>query len=101
MKYTLKLYVVDRSGNSIRAINNLKEIAKKFIEDKYVVDIIDIAEAQELAADAGIIATPALVKSLPPPHRKVIGDLSDKEKVILGLGLGAIVKDDAKEENES
>jgi circadian clock protein KaiB len=101
MKYILKLYVVDGSGNSIRAVNNLKKIAKKFIEGKYVLEIIDIAEAQKLAADAGIIATPALVKSLPPPPRKVIGDLSDTEKVVLGLGLGAIVKDDAKEEDES
>ena len=101
MKYILKLYVVDGSGNSIRAVNNLKEIARRFIEGKCVVEIIDIAEAQKLAADAGIIATPALVKSHPPPHRKVIGDLSDTEKVILGLGLGAIVRDNAEEEDES
>lgn len=98
MKYILKLYIIEGSSNSIRAVRNLGKIGKNLIEDQCVTEIIDVAKSQKLAIDEGIVAVPTLIRSLPPPSRKVVGDLSNTEKVILGLDLGAIVKDDTKEE---
>lgn len=87
MKYILKLYVTEGSSNSMRAIKNLKKILQALPDDKYEVEIINLLKNPELSIIDSIIATPTLVKSYPFPPRKVIGDLSDVEKVIYGLGL--------------
>jgi circadian clock protein KaiB len=87
MKYILKLYVTEGSSNSMRAIKNLKKILEVLPEDKYEIEIINLLKNPELSIIDGIIATPTLIKSYPLPPRKVIGDLSDVEKVIYGLGL--------------
>jgi len=86
MGYILKLYITGQTPNSLRAIENLKTICKELIED-YELRVIDILKYPQLAEDDKIIATPTLVKELPPPLRKIIGDLSDTEKVVLGLDL--------------
>ena len=86
-QYILKLYVTGRTANSAKAIENLKDVLKNGLGDLYKLKVIDVVENPQLAEEDKILATPALVKALPPPVRKIIGDLSDKEKVLLGLDL--------------
>lgn len=69
------------------AIANLRRICEQELGGQYQLEIIDVLEHPELAEEDKILATPTLIKQLPPPLRKVIGDLSDKEKVLLGLEL--------------
>jgi circadian clock protein KaiB len=83
--FVLKLYV---SGSSVRAqsaIANLRALCEQELAGRYELEVIDILEQPELAEQAKILATPTLVKQLPPPLRRVIGDLSDKEKLLFGL----------------
>ena len=91
MKYLLKLYVTGQTANGQKAIDNLKDIlSEPRFEEKYDLEIIDILMHPQLAEDEKIIATPVLIKKMPPPLKKIIGDLSDKEKVLLGLDLVAL-----------
>lgn len=69
------------------AIANLRRICEEELEGRYELQIIDVVENPQLAEDEKILATPTLIKRLPPPLRRVIGDLSDKEKVLLGLNV--------------
>lgn len=87
MKYILKLYVLGETANSARAIKNLKKIAKEFLDERYIVEIIDIIKTPELVANERLIAIPTLIKHFPPPVYKIIGDLSDTERVLFTLGL--------------
>jgi len=87
VKYVLKLYVTSQTANSAKAIENLKDVLKNGLGDIYKLKVIDVVKNPQLAEEDKILATPALVKVLPPPVRKIIGDLSDKEKVLLGLDL--------------
>ena len=83
----------------MRAFANLKRICEEQLADQYDLKVIDVLKEPHLAEKDKIIATPTLVKELPPPLRKVIGDLSDREKVLLGLDLvGADLKSNAKRE---
>jgi len=86
-KYVLKLYVTGQTANSAKAIENLKDVLKNGLGDLYKLKVIDVLKNPQLAEEDKILATPALVKALPTPVRKIIGDLSDKEKVLLGLDL--------------
>jgi circadian clock protein KaiB len=86
-RYILKLYVTGRSPRAQRAIDNLRRLCKDELEGCYELEIIDILEHPQLAEDERILATPTLVKQLPPPLRRVIGDLSSTDKVLLGLDL--------------
>lgn len=86
-RYLLKLYVAGESVRSSAAIANLRRICEHDLQGRYELEIIDVFESPDQAEDARILATPTLVKALPPPLRRVIGDLSDKEKVLLGLEL--------------
>jgi len=86
-KCLLKLYVTGETTSSVRAINNLKRLMEEGFKDKYILKIIDVLRYPQLAEDEKIIATPTLIKELPPPLRRLIGDLSEKEKVIMGLDL--------------
>ena len=86
-QYILKLYVTGQTANSARAIANLKDIFKNGLGDLYKLKVIDVVKNPRLAEEDKILATPALVKVLPPPVRKIIGDLSNREKVLLGLDL--------------
>ena len=87
--YTLKLYVTGKTSRSERAIENLKRICDEELPDAYELTIIDILERPQLAEDEKILATPMLIKELPPPLRRIIGDLSVRESVLLGLDLYA------------
>jgi len=86
-KYVLKLYVTGQTANSQKAIENLKDVLKNGLGDLYKLKVIDVVKNPQLAEEDKILATPALVRVLPVPVRKIIGDLSDKEKVLLGLDL--------------
>ncbi len=86
-KYLLKLYITGRTPRSERAISNLRHICEEELNNQYEMLIIDVLERPQLAEEEKILATPTLIKQLPPPLRRIIGDLSDKEKVLLGLDL--------------
>ncbi len=77
---------------SMRAIANLKEICDQYLEGRYELEIIDLYQQPILAMDGQIVAAPTLLKKLPPPLRKFIGDLSDKDKLIGGLNLKPVKK---------
>jgi len=77
--------VTGASARTKVAVDNLKRICEQELEGLYELEIIDVLENPQLAEDDKILATPTLIKQLPPPLRRVIGDLSDKEKVLFGL----------------
>lgn len=84
-KYILTLYVTGTSPRTKVAVDNLHRICKQELDGRYELEIVDVLEHPQRAEDEKILATPTLIKQLPPPLRRVIGDLSDKEKVLLGL----------------
>ncbi len=84
-KYMLTLYVTGTSPRTRIAIDNLNRICAQELEGRYELEIVDVLEHPQRAEDERILATPTLIKQLPPPLRRVIGDLSDKDKVLLGL----------------
>ncbi|MCF8369497.1 MAG: circadian clock protein KaiB [Bacteroidales bacterium] len=90
-KYILKLYVSGKTTQSEEAINNLKDICKHNLHNIYDLHVVDVIETPEIAKKDKILATPTLIKSLPSPIRRIIGDLSDKEAVLLGLNLVPVV----------
>jgi len=85
--FSLKLFVTGASPNSARAIANLKGICEKYLTKKYDLEIIDIYQQPLKAQHEQIIALPMLVKSFPLPLKRLIGDMSNTEKVLRGLGL--------------
>ena len=85
--YILKLYVAGNTPNSMRALNTLKEILENEFKGVYALKVIDVLKQPQLAEEDKILATPTLAKILPPPVRRIIGDLSDREKVLIGLDL--------------
>ncbi|MBF0158636.1 MAG: circadian clock protein KaiB [Magnetococcales bacterium] len=86
-KYLLKLYVTGHTPRSQHAISNLRRICEGELAGHYEMTVIDILEHPSLAEDEKILATPTLIKVLPSPIRRIIGDLSDTEKVLFGLDL--------------
>ncbi|HEY3257890.1 MAG TPA: circadian clock KaiB family protein [Gemmatimonadaceae bacterium] len=85
--YLLKLYITGSSPRTQVAIANLRRICEQDLSGEYSLDIIDVQKDPERAEMDKILATPTLIKQLPPPLRRVIGDLSDRDKVLLGLEL--------------
>ena len=85
--YVLKLYIAGNTPNSVRALKTLKNILEKNFQGVYALKVIDVLKNPQLAEEDKISATPTLSKVLPPPVRKIIGDLSDREKVLIGLDL--------------
>src|SRR5262249_13333466 len=83
-KYLLKLYVTGQTPRSLSAIANLRRICEEELHGSYEMVVIDVLERPQLAEDEKILATPTVVKELPTPIRRIIGDLSDSEKVLLG-----------------
>ena len=84
-QYVLKLYVTDNTANSQRTLKALKHVLDDELKGIYQLKVIDVLKNPQLAEEDKILATPTLVKVLPSPVRKIIGDLSDREKVLLGL----------------
>ncbi|MCG8423994.1 MAG: circadian clock protein KaiB [Proteobacteria bacterium] len=87
MMYRLRLYITGQSAYSSTAIKNLESLCANELRGIYKLEVVDILENPQLAEDEKIVATPTLVRLLPPPIRRLVGDLSDKTGVLLGLDL--------------
>ena len=86
-EYVLRLYVAGTTSKSIRAVANIKEICETSLKNRYDLEVIDIYQQPVLVKGEQIIAAPTLVKQLPLPLRKFIGDMSDTERILVGLDL--------------
>ena len=84
---TLRLYVAGQTPKSVAAIENLRRICEEHLRGKYKIDLVDLVKDPRLARGDQIVAIPTVVKNLPPPLRKLIGDLSNKERVLVGLDI--------------
>jgi circadian clock protein KaiB len=86
-EYQLRLYIAGHSPNARAALENLNQICEEHLQGRYKIEVIDLLENPKLAAGDQILAIPTLVRRLPPPMKKIIGDLSNKERVIVGLDI--------------
>jgi len=86
-RYILYLYITGSTSRSILAITNLKKICEEYLEGRYKLEVIDLYQKPSLAKGDQIIASPTLIKKLPLPFRRIIGDMSNEEKVLVGLDL--------------
>ncbi len=86
-QYELRLYVAGKTTKSVAAINNLNKLCEEHLKGKYVIEVIDLLVHPQLAEGDQIFAIPTLVKKVPEPIRKIIGDLSNEEKVLVGLNI--------------
>ena len=86
-KYELRLYVAGNTPRSIAALSNLKRYCEEHLRDQYSIDVIDLLVNPQLAEGDQILAVPTLVRKVPEPVRKIIGDLSNEEKVLVGLDI--------------
>lgn len=86
-RYRLRLYVAGQTPRSLQALSNLKRICDEHLAGKYQVEVIDLLQKPQLAAGDQILAIPTLVRAIPKPARKIIGDLSNTEKVLVGLDV--------------
>ena len=86
-KYVLRLFVAGMSPKSLQAIENIKRICETYLAGRYQLEVIDVYQQPILAKDGQIVAAPTLVKELPPPLRKLVGSMSDTERVLVGMDL--------------
>jgi circadian clock protein KaiB len=86
-EWTLRLYVAGQTPRSATAFDNLKRICEERLKDHYSIEVIDLLKNPRLAKDDQILAIPTVVRRLPPPVRRIIGDLSNTERVLVGLDL--------------
>ena len=86
-KYVLRLYINGSALKSMLAVKNIKRVCEQYLNGRYKLEIIDICQQANLARDEQIVAVPTLIKRLPLPLRRLIGDLSDQNKVLFGLDL--------------
>jgi circadian clock protein KaiB len=92
VKYELRLYVAGNTPKSVAALNNLKKYCEEHLKDQYKIEVIDLLEKPQLAEGDQILAIPTLVRKVPVPIRKIIGDLSNEEKVLVGLNIRPVKK---------
>jgi circadian clock protein KaiB len=86
-QWELRLYVAGQTPRSLAAFANLREICEEHLKGQYSIEVIDLQENPRLAAGDQIVAIPTLIRKLPPPMKKIIGDLSNTERVLVGLDL--------------
>ncbi len=86
-EWELRLYVAGQTPRSLAALENLRKLCEEHLAGKYHIEVVDLLVNPQLSRDDEIIALPTLVRKLPPPLRKIIGDLSDTERVLVGLQL--------------
>ncbi|MHB0955317.1 MAG: circadian clock protein KaiB [Pirellulaceae bacterium] len=91
-KWELRLYVAGQTPKSVTAFTNLKRICEEHLAGQYRIEVIDLLENPQLAEGDQILAIPTLVRKLPEPVKKIIGDLSNVERVLVGLDLREVVK---------
>lgn len=87
VRYVLRLYIAGQTPKSVTAITNMKRICEEELKGRYVLDVIDLYQQPQLAQGEQIIAVPTLIKELPAPLRRIIGDMSNTERVLVGLDL--------------
>ncbi|SEM59202.1 circadian clock protein KaiB [Mucilaginibacter gossypiicola] len=87
IKYELRLYVAGKTAKSVTALTNLKKYCEEHLKGQYVIEVIDLLQQPQLAEGDQIFAVPTLVRKVPEPIRKIIGDLSNEEKVLVGLNI--------------
>jgi circadian clock protein KaiB len=85
--YSLRLYITGQTPRSSASVRNLRKLCDEYLEGRFELEVIDVYQRPELAKEAQIIAAPTLVKRLPLPLRKLVGDLSDRKQVLLGLDI--------------
>jgi circadian clock protein KaiB len=86
-RYILRLYVTGQTPRSVRSVENLRRLCDKYLKDRFELEVIDIYQQPALAAEGQIIAAPTLIKRMPLPLRRLVGDFSDHDRVVLGLDL--------------
>ncbi|HTX05336.1 MAG TPA: circadian clock KaiB family protein [Steroidobacteraceae bacterium] len=86
-RFVLRLYIAGQTPKCVRAFTNLKRICEEHLADRYRIEIIDLLQNPQLARGDQILAVPTLVRQLPAPVKKIIGDLSNTERVLVGLDL--------------
>jgi circadian clock protein KaiB len=91
-EYELRLYVAGNTAKSIAALNNLKRYCEEHLKGRYKIEVIDLLLKPQLAQGDQILAIPTLVRKVPEPIRKIIGDLSNEEKVLVGLDIKPLIK---------
>lgn len=87
IKFALRLYVTGATRRSSNAIESIKKICEQYLPGRYELEVIDIYQHPERAGEGDVIVAPTLVKKLPLPIRKLIGDMSDEDRILIGLGL--------------
>ncbi len=90
VEWELRLYVAGQTTRSLAAMNNLRRLCEEHLHGRYRIEVVDLQANPSLAREDEIVAVPTLVRKLPPPLRKIIGDLSNTEKVLVGLRLRPI-----------
>jgi circadian clock protein KaiB len=88
-RFVLRLYVTGTTARSMRAIANLRRVCERHLAGRYDLEVVDVYQQPELAAREQLVAAPTLVKKLPLPLRRLVGDLSNHQRVLAGLGLPA------------
>jgi circadian clock protein KaiB len=91
-KYELRLYVAGKTPKSNTALTNLQKYCEEYLEGEYIIEVIDLLVKPQLAEGDQIFAIPTLVRKVPEPIRKIIGDLSNEEKVLVGLDIRPVKK---------
>ena len=86
-KYVLRLYISGSTSKSARAVENIKRVCEQHLKNRYDLEVIDVYQQANLARDEQIVAVPTLINRLPPPLRRLIGDMSNLKKVLFGLDL--------------
>jgi len=87
VNYVLKLYIAGTTPNSLRAVANLTALCEEHLKNRHTLEVVDIYQHPEKTKEADIIAAPTLIRQLPEPIRTLIGDMSDKERVLMGLEI--------------
>lgn len=86
-KYLLRLFVTGQTPRSVRSIDNLKRLCERHLKGRYELEVVDIYQQPDLATENQIIAAPTLIKRLPLPLRRLVGDFSNQDRVVVGLDL--------------
>ncbi|HEY1171472.1 MAG TPA: circadian clock KaiB family protein [Verrucomicrobiae bacterium] len=94
--YTLRLYITGSTPRSSQAVKNIRSLCEEYLPGRYDLEVVDIYQQPLEAADEQVIAAPTLIKKMPAPMKRLVGDLSDRDKVVVGLNLKSKTQPDGK-----